>query len=73
MEQVFSGGLVSVGGSRVWEKGIEEIIWCKYCVQLYVNGKIIRAETIPGIGGIKENDVGDEIKYDIFDMVQEPL
>jgi hypothetical protein len=25
-------------------------IWCKYCVQMYVNGKMIPVETIPGVG-----------------------
>jgi hypothetical protein len=37
---------------------------------MYVNGKIILFETIPGIGeGVKENEVGGEFKYDIFDIL----
>jgi hypothetical protein len=36
---------------------------------MYVNGKMIPAETIPKMGeeGIKENDGGDELKYDILE------
>jgi hypothetical protein len=35
---------------------------------MYVNGKMKPAETIPGMGGgeIKENDGGDQFKYDIL-------
>jgi hypothetical protein len=36
---------------------------------MYVNGKIVPVETIPGMGGEggkKENDGGAEFKYDIF-------
>jgi hypothetical protein len=42
---------------------------------MYVNGKIIRVETIPGMrgGGIKENVGGDEFICDIFDILQERL
>jgi hypothetical protein len=38
---------------------------------MYVNGKIIPVETIPGIGGrrIKENDVGGEFKHNIYDIL----
>jgi hypothetical protein len=37
---------------------------------MYVNGKMIPVETIPGMdGGIKENGGGDEFKYDIFDIL----
>jgi hypothetical protein len=50
-------------GERVWEGEYK----CKYCVHMYVNGKIISAETILGMGGRKkENDSGSEFKYDIF-------
>jgi hypothetical protein len=36
-----------------------------------VNGKMRLVETIPGMGGgeIKENDAGDEFKYDLFDIL----
>jgi hypothetical protein len=40
-------------------------IQCKYCVHMYVNGKIIPVETIPRMGG-EENDGGGKFKYDIF-------
>jgi hypothetical protein len=35
---------------------------------MYVNGKMIPVETIPGIGEgrMKENGGGDEFKYDIL-------
>jgi hypothetical protein len=38
---------------------------------MYVNGKMIPVETIPGMGGqvIKENDGGGEFNCDIFDIV----
>jgi hypothetical protein len=39
-----------VGEGRWLEKGIGGRIWCKYCVHMYVNIKIIPAETVPGIG-----------------------
>jgi hypothetical protein len=32
-------------GKSVWEG-----IWCKYCVHMYVNGKMRPLETIPGMG-----------------------
>jgi hypothetical protein len=37
---------------------------------MYVNGRMIPVEAIPGIGGrmIKENGVGSEFKYDVFDI-----
>jgi hypothetical protein len=28
-------------------------MWCKYCVHMYVNGKMRPVETIPGIMGDK--------------------
>jgi hypothetical protein len=42
---------------------------------MHVNGKMRPLETIPGIGrwGIKENDEGDEFKYDIFNIFYELL
>jgi hypothetical protein len=38
---------------------------------MYVNGKIRLVETVPGMGGgrIKENNGGDEFKYDIFSIL----
>jgi hypothetical protein len=37
---------------------------------MYVNGKMVSAEIIPGIGeGLKENDGGGEFKYYIFDIL----
>jgi hypothetical protein len=40
------GGLVTVGGRRMWEKGIGGWILCKYSVYIYVNGKMRPVETI---------------------------
>jgi hypothetical protein len=34
----------------MWSKGVEGLIWCKYCVHMYVNGKMIPVETIPEMG-----------------------
>jgi hypothetical protein len=37
---------------------------------MYINGKMILVETIPGMGGwTKENGGGGEFKYDIFDIL----
>jgi hypothetical protein len=38
---------------------------------MYVNGKVIPVETIPGMvgGGIKESGGGGEFKYNIFDTL----
>jgi hypothetical protein len=43
----------------------------KYCVHMYINGKKIPVDTIPGMWGrvLKENDGGDEFNYDIFDIL----
>jgi hypothetical protein len=42
---------------------------------MYINEKMIDVETIPRMGeeGIKDNDGGDEFKYDIFDTLYELL
>jgi hypothetical protein len=42
---------------------------------MYVNGKMISVETIPGMGKgeMKENSGGCEFKYYIFDILQELL
>jgi hypothetical protein len=37
---------------------------------MYVNGKVIPVEAIPGRGGIKENGGGGEFKYDLFDTLR---
>jgi hypothetical protein len=50
-EQVLSGGLVPVGEGRLWGEGVGGWIWSKYCVHVYVSGKMRPAETIPGMGG----------------------
>jgi hypothetical protein len=46
-------------------------MWYKYCEPIYVNGKMMPVETIPGMGqgggGIKEKGRGGEFKNDIFD------
>jgi hypothetical protein len=40
-----------VGEKRRWRKGVGQWIWCKFCVHMYVKGKMILVETIPGMGG----------------------
>jgi hypothetical protein len=40
---------------------------------MYINVKLIPVETIPGMGGVKENGGGGELKYDIFDTLLELL
>jgi hypothetical protein len=52
------------GGTSEREEDIrkegQRVIWYKYSVLMFVNGKTRPVETIPGIGGgeIKENDGG---------------
>jgi hypothetical protein len=36
---------------------------------MYVNGKLIPVETLPGTGRINENGKGSQFKYDIFDIL----
>jgi hypothetical protein len=36
---------------------------------MYVNGKMRPAETVPGMGELKENGGGGESNYDIFDTL----
>jgi hypothetical protein len=40
---------------------------------MYVNGKVIPVETIPGMGEGRENGGEDVVKCDIFDILQEDL
>jgi hypothetical protein len=42
--------LIPVGGGRMWGKGEGGGMWCKYCVHMYVNGKMRLVKTIPGMG-----------------------
>jgi uncharacterized protein with ACT and thioredoxin-like domain len=42
--------LIPVGGGRRWGNGERGWICCKYSVHMYVNGKMISVETIPGMG-----------------------
>jgi hypothetical protein len=45
--------LIPVGGARRWKKGEGGRRWCKYCVHMYVNGKMIPFETIPEMGEVE--------------------
>jgi hypothetical protein len=45
----------------MWGEGIGESRWCKYCVHMYVNGKMRDGER-----RLKENDGGSEFNYDIL-------
>jgi hypothetical protein len=33
----------------MWGKGIRRFIWCKYCIHIYVNGKMRPVEIISGM------------------------
>jgi hypothetical protein len=62
-----------LGSWYQWEgedikKGCRKVNMEEILCTMYVNGKMRDIETIPGIGrwGIKENDGGDEFKYDIL-------
>jgi hypothetical protein len=57
-----------VGGGESGERLQEGKLCCKYCIHMYINGKMIPVETVPGMGAgrIKENDRGGEFKCDIF-------
>jgi hypothetical protein len=50
-KQILSGGLVPVGGGRMRGEGMGGGIWCKYCVHMYINGKMRPVETAPGMVG----------------------
>jgi hypothetical protein len=50
------------------EKGVGGWICCKYCVHMYVNGKMKPVETIPGTGD-KREWWGGEFKYNMFDVL----
>jgi hypothetical protein len=52
------GGGVSVEGGRMCGKGIGGRTCCKYCVHMYVNGKLRCFEIITGMGSrrIKQNN-----------------
>jgi hypothetical protein len=59
--------LIPVDRGRRRGNGVEEY---KYCVHMYVNGKMRSVEAIPGMGQrIKENDGGGEFNYDIFEIL----
>jgi hypothetical protein len=64
------GGVGTSGRGRRRENGEGGIIGCKYCLHMFANGKMIPVETIPGIGGMKDNGGGHEFKYDIVDILE---
>jgi hypothetical protein len=70
-EQVLSGGIGNTGKRKGNCAG--GWIWCKYCVPMYVNGKMRPVKTIPKIGerSIKENDGKGEFKYDILNICKD--
>jgi hypothetical protein len=57
-----------MGGGGCGESVQGGWIYCKYCVYMYVNEKIIPVETIPGMaeGEDKGEWWREWIKYDIF-------
>jgi hypothetical protein len=58
----------TVGEGRRWGKGVGGKIMCKYCVHMYVNGKMMPVKLFQEWGErkIKENDGGGEFKYSIL-------
>jgi hypothetical protein len=56
-------------------KGAGGWIWCKQCIHVYVNAKMIPVETAPGTRGrgMKESSGWGEFKCDISDILQEHL
>jgi hypothetical protein len=64
-EQILSGVLVPVGGWKMWGKGVRGSIWCKYCANMYVTGKMRLVESIRGDKGEWWRD---KFKYNIFDI-----
>jgi hypothetical protein len=55
---------------RRWGKGVEGRMWCKYCVHMYVNGKMISAETLAGMGrGWYEEEWRGAFNYNISDIL----
>jgi hypothetical protein len=59
-------GVCTCGSGEDVRRGCRSVNKCKYCVHLYVNGKVIPVETIPEMG---ENDGGGEFNYDVFDTL----
>jgi hypothetical protein len=70
-KQVLPGRVVTSRKREVVGKRVRGRIWCKYCVHVYINGKMRPVETIPGMGEerIRENDGKGEFKYDISDTL----
>jgi hypothetical protein len=58
---------VKGGGGRA-RGNMMNTIWCKYCVYVYINAKMIPVEIISKSvkGEIKDSGEGGEFKYDIF-------
>jgi hypothetical protein len=68
---VCGGGRFGTGGrGEVVGKGVGGWIWCKQCIHIYVNAKMISVETVPGSGeeGWKSSERG-EFKNDVFDTL----
>jgi hypothetical protein len=65
--------LVPVEAGRWQGKGIGGCIQCPKCVHMYVNEKMIPVKTILGMGKNKGEQWRGELKYDIFDTLQELL
>jgi hypothetical protein len=58
VEQVLPGrgGLVPLGRGRREQKDEGVGIWCKYCVHMYINGKMVSVETITRMRGVNKGE-----------------
>jgi hypothetical protein len=61
-------GVGTSGKGRDMRKGCKRVNMVKYYIHMCVNGKMRPVETISGMEGVKENNGGNEFKYDIFDI-----
>jgi hypothetical protein len=56
---ILGGAVIPVWGGKMWIEGIGVWITYKYCVHIYVNGKIRPVENISGVGMGEGEDKGE--------------
>jgi hypothetical protein len=57
------------GKGRWWGKGRGECIWCKYCVYMYVNGKMIPMKLFQEWGMRGQRRVVEEVNSSIVYLI----